>query len=92
MISQVTISITRNGEPREVWFLFETDHRDLSEFNSDLAADGTIFGQRINTEPAGVGMRREVSRHECIITRESIVTVIPSQYELLAPAPEDARP
>jgi hypothetical protein len=91
MISQVTIKITKNGEIKDVWFLFETEHEDLFEFNEDLATDGTVYGHRIDTEYAGPGKRRETGRYECIISRETIVTVIPSQSELLPPEAEAVR-
>lgn len=85
MLSQVTIKIAQNGQSRDVWFLFETDHKSLFEFNETLAEDGTVYGMRIETEHAGQGKRRETGRYECILSRESIVSVIPAQYELVGP-------
>lgn len=86
MLSQVTINITRSdGTSRDVWFLFETDHDNLSDLNDELADRGSIYGTRIDTEPAGPGQRREVKRYECIIARETVVTIITPQAELLPP-------
>lgn len=84
MISQVTIKISQNGQARDIWFLFESDHDSLFDFNEDLANDGTVYGMRIESENAGQGRRRETSRYECIIHRDTIVSVIPAQYELVA--------
>lgn len=86
MISQVTIKITQGGQSRDVWFLFETDHESLFDFNETLAEDGTVYGMRIESEPAGPGRRRETGRYECILARETIVSVIPAQYELMPAA------
>lgn len=83
MISQVTIKIEQGGQTRNVWFLFESDHKSLFDFNEVLAEDGTVYGQRIESEHAGQGRRRETSRYECILHRDTIVSVIPSQYELV---------
>jgi hypothetical protein len=83
MLSQVTIKLFQNGQPKEVWFLFETEHESLFEFNEALAQDGTVYGQRVDSEPAGPGRRREISRYECILSRETIVSVIPAQATLV---------
>ncbi|MBN9033667.1 MAG: hypothetical protein BGO05_05280 [Rhizobiales bacterium 63-7] len=83
MISQVTIKISQNGESRDVWFLFASNHPNLFELNEDLVADGTVYGHRIETEHAGPGRRRETRRYECILHRDTIVSVIPSQHELV---------
>lgn len=85
MISQITIKISANGQSRDIWFLFDSDHPNLYELNETLAEDGTIYGERIESEHAGPGKRRETGRFECILHRDTIVSVIPSQYELLAP-------
>lgn len=84
MISQVTISVVgKDGNAKDVWFLFETDHPNLFEVNETLAEDGSLYGWRIETEPAGPGRRREVTRFECIIGTSAIVTIILPQAELL---------
>lgn len=84
MLSQVTIQVPANdGKTRHVWFLFQTDHSDLFDFNEALAADGTIFGERIDTEPAGPGKRREVRRADYILGRDAVVTVSLPQDEFL---------
>ena len=85
MISQITIKVTKNGESKDVWFLFESSHKDLFELNEALANDGTVYGQRVDTEAAGPGRRREINRYECIVSRETIVTIIPAQSRLLPP-------
>ncbi len=85
MISQVTIKISQNGQARDIWFLFETDHHTLFDLNETLAADGTVYGSRIDSEPAGAGRRREVGRRDCILIREAIVSIIPPDVALLPP-------
>jgi len=88
MISQVTIKISHNGESRDIWFLFESEHPDLAAFADDLADDGIIYGVRIESEGTSErGRRRETSRYECILSRDAIVSVIPSRYELISPEP-----
>lgn len=85
MISQITIKVSQGGQSRDVWFLFESEHKDLFDLNETLAEDGTLYGTRIESEGAGQGRRLETNRYECIISKDSIVSVIPAQYELIAP-------
>lgn len=90
IISQVTMRVSVGKEAREIWFLYETDHPDLYEFNEDLVADGTVYGQRIETIPAGQGQRRETGRYEFILGSDAVVNVSPPQFELLPPMAEAA--
>ena len=46
---------------------------------------------RIESEHAGPGRRRETSRYECILHRDTIVSVIPAQYELVGGAEVSGR-
>lgn len=90
MLSQVTIKISQNGQSRDIWFLFDSEHQNLFDFNEALAEDGTVYGFRIESEAAGHGRRRETNRYECIIARDTIVSVIPAQYELILSETEEA--
>lgn len=86
MLSQVTITISQNGQSRDIWFLFLSDHKNLFELNETLVEDGTVYGMRVESEHAGQGRRRETGRYECILHRDTIVSVIPAQYELVVDA------
>jgi len=85
LLSQVTIKVEVNGQPRHVWFTFESDHADLFELNEDLVTDGTVFGQRIETERVGQGVRREVHRYDTILSKDVIVSIAPLQFRLDPP-------
>lgn len=90
MISQVNMKVTKGRETREIWFLFETGHTDLYQFNEDLAEDKTVYGYRIETVDAGPGQRRETTRYEFIVGVDAVLTVSPTQVELLPPEVERA--
>lgn len=88
MITQVTINVSRNGEPRSVWFLFETGHASLAALNDELAERGSVHGVRIDSHFVKPGHRREQARYECIVSRETIVTITQPQFKLLPPEAE----
>lgn len=83
MISQVTVMLQKNGEAREVWFLFETKHASLFELNETLATDGTAFGERIDTMPAGQGRRVETGRYEYILGTSAVSNISAPQFEFI---------
>ena len=82
LLSQVTIKVEVNGQPRHVWFAFESDHDDLFDLNEALVTDGTIFGRRIETERVAHGVRREVHRYDTILSKDAIVSIAPLQFRL----------
>lgn len=83
--SQVTIRTVNKGQEVQNWFIFESDHDSLADFNDCLLDDGTIYGLRIETEPVGnTGKRRIRGRSEFILTKDALVTAIsPPQFELV---------
>lgn len=90
MLSQVTMKVTFGKEAREVWFFLETDHESLFDLNEDLVEDGTVFGERIDSERMPDGSRRETSRYEFILHRDSVVTISEPLATLHPPAGKGA--
>lgn len=92
MISQVNMQIMAGDKPREIWFLFETDFADLSELNDELAKNGLVYGNRIETASAGSGQRRELSRYEFILGKSAVLSIAPPRDELLPPEAAQVEP
>jgi hypothetical protein len=82
LLTQVTMSIEVRGERREIWFFFESHHHDIEDLHAALVEDGSIFGQRIETEPDGPGFRRETRRYDFIVSSEAVVSVCPPMSQL----------
>jgi len=88
--SQVTIAIDNGGgDKSNVWFVFESDHKDLFDLSDELAADGVVHGTRIDVGPLQAGARRETGRSEIVIGVGAVLTITPLKFTLL-PAGEAA--
>ncbi len=88
LTSQVTIKVQNGDRQRQVWFFFESDHEDLADLNDALVEEGTVFGHRLESEPAPGGSRRITSRYDFIVSSDAVVTICPPQYEIIK---EDAQ-
>jgi len=82
--TQVTIRTVHQGQERQSWFIFETDHDSLFDFNEALVEDGTVYGIRVETESIGnTGNRRVIRRAEFILAKDAMVTAIsPPAFEV----------
>lgn len=82
LLSQVTITVENGGQRRQVWFFFESDHEDLADLHDALVADGSVFGQRLESEPDGRGGRRITSRFDFVLSGDVVATICPPTYAI----------
>lgn len=83
LLSQITITVENGGQRRKVWFFFESDHEDLQDLHEALVEDGSIFGRRLESEPAGNGSRRVTSEYDFIVSRDAVDTISPPTYSIV---------
>ncbi len=83
MFCQVTIRVHNQGDPRDVWFVAETQHDSLSDLLDELRDEGDVHLIRYNTRASGSGVRVVISSEETIQTRQSIVSVSAPQYDVI---------
>lgn len=83
MLCQVTVKVFNRGEPREVWFVLETEHETLADVFAQLREAGAIYGNRLETRPIGGGRREVIDRAEAIVGAQSIVQISEVQTEIV---------
>lgn len=81
MYCQVTLLVPSPKGDKTIWFVFKTPHENLKNLNHGLTMSGTVWGVRLETEPAGDG-RRVVDRYEIIVSRDAVHTISEMQSDL----------
>jgi len=78
MILTVTTTMISRNTNANMWFLFEPEYlfNSFGELNEIFANDGSIVGERIETEKRG-NRTVEVGRTPLIITQAGVVTLAP---------------
>jgi hypothetical protein len=79
MIVNVTTHIaSKSGS--NVWFYFDAPYASLEDLHADLVEDGSILGDRIDSQPVSGDFRRRqiVRRIPCVVGHHSIATIMPA--------------
>jgi len=82
LLTQITIKTDGRDGPRDVWFLFESDHADIEDLHAALVEDGSAFGQRVETVHVASGLRRETGRYPFIVSHQIVASVCPPRFDL----------
>lgn len=69
MFFRVNMRVQNRGEEKEIFFVMETDHDDLSGVNEALLRDGQVYGTRLDVRSCGPRARRIESETEFILMK-----------------------
>lgn len=85
MYFRVNMRVHNNGVPKEVFFVAETDHDDLTAVFEDLRRDGMINVTRLETrsEQGQRRARRVCDGYQMVLTREGLTSLQEMSEDLI---------
>lgn len=85
MYFRVNLRVHNNGVPKEVFFVAETDHHDLTEVFDDLRRDGMISVTRLETraEHGPRRARRVMDSYQMVLTKDGLTSLQEMSEDLI---------
>lgn len=83
MFVRVNQRTVNGGQPKEIWFVLETDHPSLEAIHEAMIRDGRLFGVRYDTRPDGPGRRVITDDMEISILADSATSVLEMTDDLI---------
>ena len=77
MFMRVNARVYYAGQPRDVWFVFETGNENMEAFNAAMIEDGQVLGVRYETErmPENRAGRMAFDHYSMILGQEGFSSI-----------------